>query len=263
MTKRKYTKLTVLGLSIAYILLFAAFYVTDYLTSVMIVEIGDALYYIIHALTSILEYCLPLLSAVTVLVISLEKLGRAAVSSLLLALPRFFYLLPYYYLYEIAYGNDSFESLGLSMLISAGLIALLWGHIFLLYSVMRYFILRGISRSLGEELPPMRKRAEGERKELLLRAKDNFGEALGVRSVLDLSVPVISGIFAAAFLDFLFALIVECINAASYLIEYAGSYTPEEIGLMTASFLFILLRLILAHIFAVLIKKLATSVTVD
>ncbi len=263
MTKRKYIGLSATALCFLYLLVFVSFYITAYLPSVRLLSLSGTTYDIIYNTTSVVEYCLPILAAVTVFALAGACVKRAILYSVLLSLPKFLYLLPYYYLYEIAYGYDSLESLGLSALISLGFIALLSLHVMLLYLLMYAVSKKHYQKELIAELPIYKQKAlpENDKKELNLRSKQELSSVISAGGILDLSVPVVAGIFAAAFLDFLYLFIIECINAVIYLVSYAGTYTVDEIILMVASFIFILIKLLISHVLAVLVKNLAVRAT--
>ncbi len=255
MTKKKYISFSLLSLSLLYLLVFISFYILDYLPSVRLLEVSDAVYYTVTTLASLVEYCLPILAAATGFALFAGDLKKSAIASLVLAAPRLFYLLPYYYLYEIAYGNNSLESLGLSSLITLVMVIALTIHIFLLILIMHFVTLFVRARQLAPKHRPG-KQNKDERQMLRRQAWQELSEQIEHKALYDLSVPVTAGIFSAALLDFIYLLVLEVINAVKYLSEYSGSYTLEEIGLMAASFLFILLKLILAHTLAVTFKDL-------
>lgn len=264
MTKKRFSKLAFGVLSLIQLLIFTSFYITVYLPSVRIIEpplwIVDGAYY----LTSAVEYCLPLLSAVAALCLAGASVKKGIILSGIFSLPRLFYLIPYYYLYEIAYGNNSFESIGLSLLISLGLALLLSLHAVVLYLTAYLVTSRAIRHELIGELPPLKQKNLDEdcKKALDTGVKNAFEEQLKRGGIIDLSVPVLVGIFAAAFIDFIYNLIEELIGAIGYLTEFAGTYTPDEILLMGASFIAILIKLLIAYFAALPIKALATK-TVD
>ncbi len=263
MTKKRYTAYFTAALSLLYLLVFISFYTVKYLPSVNLLKIGDALYYITDTLSSVLNYCIPLVSTAAAVALAGGKIKAALLYSLLFALPRFFYLLPYYYLYEIAYGYDSFESLGLSFLISAALFLLTAAHIFLLYILVRFVTKKILLKEMKSELPPYKQKSldKNEPSRMSLEADEKFKEELSSKGIFDLSHPLVAGIFAAAFFDFLLELLSECIDAAVYLTEYAGTYTPDEIILMVFSFIMILAKLLISHTAMIGVKKITLKAT--
>jgi hypothetical protein len=139
------------------------------------------------------------------------------------------------------------------------LILLLALHTSVLY-LCAYFVTKlGVKKELIERLPPLKQKSldKKEKTDISRLAEKEIPDALSAPGIFDLSVPVLMGIFCAALLDFIYLLVLECINAVGYLVEYAGTYTPEEILLMGASFLFILFKLILAYLIAIPTKNLA------
>lgn len=261
MTNNRFLKIFIALLCLIHLSVFVGFYTTTYLPSVRLLEVKqwvvDAVYY----LTSLIEYCLPLICATVALCIGGGSIKKSVICSVLISIPRFVYLFPYYYLYQIAYGYDSLESLGLSALISLGLVALLAVHILILYFTA-YFVMRLLTKkAVTESLPPYKKNSQDKRDkaEILEKTELALPERIRDGGVIDLSVPVLLGIFAAALLDFLYPFISECISAVSFLITFAGTQTPEEILFMGLSFLYILAKLLLSYFLAVAVKSVATK----
>ncbi len=263
MTKKKYIRRSFAVLSLLYLAVFASFYIIRYLPSVNLLDVSDTVYYIVFYITSALEYCLPLLSAATVFALSGFVIKNALLYCLILAIPRFFYLLPYYYLYAIAYGNDSIESLSFSFCVTLGLILALAVYIFILYIVI-YFISRAlIIRRLKSELPIYKQKnlTDNDKAELKLRLTEELDSEMPLQKILDISNPVSAAILCAAALEFVYLFIRELIGAVDYLTDYAGTYTGGEIFYMVFSFTFILFKALLSYSVAVRANTLAHSKT--
>ena len=149
--KKNYFKYIALGLCAANLLLFLRFYVTDYLPSVNLLKVADGVYFALYYPAKLIEFCLAPLSAIAVFTLFHGSTKKILISSLLLSLPRAVYLIPYYYLYENAYGNDSLESLGLSLFITVGGILILTLHILLLVFLLRLVVSISVKRRICME----------------------------------------------------------------------------------------------------------------
>ena len=236
------------------LLAFVIFFVPNY---VLEIDIGE-LEYVRIFLTKLIEFALPPIAAVLLYVGgSFDGWKCAITRGAGLAMTRVIYLLPYYYLYHIAYGYDSFESIGLSVLVSVFGTALLFGQILLLYEVLRVAERKVIKKALIDDLPPMcKKEMPKDIKDMLDRkAEESLREIPEKPGVFDFSAPVTVGIFSAVFTQFLISFIYEAANTIEYLISFAGYYRLGEIIYITASFLYILLELLIVHVICYALKN--------
>lgn len=239
----------------ANLLAFLIFFIPNY---VLEVDIGEFEYVRIF-LTKFIEFALPPTAAVLLyLGGSSDGWKRAIVRGVYLALPRVIYLLPYYYLYHIAYGYNSIESIGLSALVTLFGTALMFGQIILLYEILRIGARLVIKKSLINDLPSMynKKNMPKDMKALLDRkAEDSLKEIPEKPGVFDFSAPVTVGIFSAVFTQFLISFIYELVDTIEYLVSFAGYYRVSEIIYISVSFLFILFEMLIVHIICYTLKN--------
>ena len=255
---KKYFKQLALGFCLANLLLFLRFYITDYLPSVNLLKVSDAVYYILYYPAKLIEFCIAPIAAVALFSLFHSDRKKLILSSLFLSLSRAVYLLPYYYLYENALGNDSLESIGLSLLISLGGIIILTVHILVLAIVFRFVMQRLIKKELCKELPYL---ARKEYKEALAsKINESMGAEFLRKSFFDLSIPVVSGIFTVSFLEFIYPLINEIIATVHFFAKAEGSYTTVEIFTIAFSFIFVLIELVVLHVLGILIKDWALNI---
>ena len=251
---KKYKKYLLLGLCLANLLVFLIFYITRYLPSVRLLELPDAVNYVFSYLSGLIDFLIAPLTAVTLFAMHSEGVKDTLITSLLLSLPRTVYLLPYYYLYENALGNDSLESTGLSLIITVGGIAVLCLRILLLVFVLKLVSSFIIGRRLCKETPYLGgKKKRGElKKEIGARLQ----EELPKKGFTDLSLPVVAAVFSVSLLEFLYPLIREIVSVVGFFTEYS-SYTPLEIFSITFAFIFLLIELVAAHTLGILLKDIA------
>ena len=252
-TKKLYSISTVSFTAIN-LIAFLIFFIPNY---VLTIDIGE-LEYVRIALTKLIEFSLPPIAAVLLYVGgSCDGWKCAIARAATLAATRAVYLIPYYYLYHIANLYDSYESIGLSLLVSIFGTALLFGQIILLYEMLRIAARKVIKRTLIDDLPPMYKNEmPKDIKDMLDRkAEESLREIPEKPGVFDFSAPVTVGIFAAVFTQFIISLIFELINTIDYLITFAGYYRLDEIIYITASFLYILVELLAVHILCYALKN--------
>jgi hypothetical protein len=252
--QKRYFRYAVLGLCLANLLIFARFYITDYLPSVNLLKVPDAVYFSLYYPAKLLEFSLTPLTAVIAFSLFYDSPKKLAVSSALLTLPRAFYLIPYYYLYENAYGNDSLESLTLSLFITIFGFIVLFLHLALLLLIFRSVMQFLIKRELKAQNPYLCKKEA--KTELCEKTAKMLPEEIAKKGFFDLSLPVIAGIFSVAFVEFLYPLINEIIRTVSFFEKYGTSYTVGEIFSIVFAFIFVLAELIAVHVLAVLLKNL-------
>ena len=209
-------------------------------------------------LNKFLEFALPPIAAVLLLKVYFAGgIKGALISAIFFSLPRIIYLLPYYYLYHIAYGYDSIESICLSALVTVFGIALMWAHIALLFSLIRMMAIRSTAKSLATDLPPaiQKTMTVDLKKKLNQQAEKALSTDINFTGAFDFSIPLTLGIFASSFGEFIINFMREAVDTVTYLINYAGYYRLGEIIYITASFIFLIAELLSVHLIAYLIFK--------
>ncbi len=155
---------------------------------------------------------------------------RRVLDAFRIVLPRLAYLIPYYYVYYMSDGYDTFEALGLLTLRSLALLALYTAEALVLCAMARR---------------TAKRRLQGAENEGFLGA-----------ALFDLAAPAVAGCFAAAFGEFILLFASEVVSTVEYAIEYAGTYRLGELYYIIGSFLFTLAALLLTHAATVGIMKL-------
>ena len=239
------------GLSL---IMFLMFFLPNYVIDGEVGNFG----YVIDFFGRLVEFCLPVIGGVICFSISsILGVGAVLCSAAVLSATRILYLLPYYYLYFIAYGYDSIESILLSALVSILGVALEFGLILLLCYIARRAAMGGIRRGMSEaELRSIGRLTKEEEKALL---SDKLAEIcrseIGLKYMFDITSPVKRGIFFAVIGQFGVSLVQEIVSSLKYLISYAGYYRVEEIVYMMICYLFILFEMILAQVLCCIIKE--------
>ncbi len=229
----------------ANLVLYLIFHIPIYVLEVS----SEAWDYFRYLFTAAVEFLMPPLAAALIFFGAVRDgahtvFSRAAV----LALPRAIYLLPYYYLYETAYGYSWSESLFLTFAISGLGIIITWLHITVLFAVAYLTARRIVVKRLFSELPPINK--DKKNKELMRslngKAVTELPHRLGDRGILDLSLPIVAGIFSICFLEFIISAVTELSDVISHLAEY-GNFLVGEFVYIMAKFLLIFILLFIAH----------------
>ena len=257
-TKKKYITFLFAGLCFLNLLLFALYYLRDYLPAEGFYSLPVAAYYIMYYLAAAVEFCLPPLTAIALFPLANGCIRPSLVSAAVLSIPRALYLIPYYYIYSIGGGNDSIESIITALLIAIAGLALLFCHIILLIFIIRLVTRKAISRLLIADTPYLKRRDRA--RELECAVEKAFPENLGRRDFFDLSVPITLGVFAVAVIEFAAPLITEIVNTVQFFITYS-SYTAEEIFAICFSFIFLLAELMLVQILGMIVKDLSLKVS--
>ena len=253
MQKKKLFRWTVAGLCLANLLIFVSFYVISYLPSVRILEVPDVVYYPVYYLTRLVEFSLAPLTAAVVFSAFHESLKSGLISAALLSITRAIYLIPYYYLYENAYGNDSLESLGLSALITILGIAFMLIHVELLVLILRFVTRRLIAREIILDTPYLK--GKEYKKELAEKVSERLPSELSRREYLDLSAPVSGAFFSVALIEFFYPFIAEIVNTVHFFTSYKGFFTTGEIFSIVFAFIFTLVELLTIYFVGMLLKN--------
>ncbi len=246
------------GLVLINLLLFLIFYIPNY-----ILEASSIAWdYFNHFLTRLFEFILPALSAVLLFVGAKNGNTRQAlISAIWLSLPRFIYLFPYYYLYETAYGSDWIESITISFLINILVIALYWAHLVALYLIMLCSARSMIKKTIITEYPKVyaEKIPKDALPEFNKRIYSELSREMKRDGIFNLDLTVSFAIMLGCIAEFVYRLVLECVDAVSFLIEYAGTYRTDEIIYMIFSFAFILIEALIAYVLCCLVKKIAVK----
>lgn len=209
------------------------------------------------------EFALPPIAAALLIKVYFNGgIKNALIGAIYFSLPRIIYLLPYYYLYHIAYGYDSIESISLSALVTVFGVALMWAHITLLFLIIRMFAIRSIAKSLATDLPPavQKSMTVDLKKKLNQQAEKSLCTEINFTGAFDFSIPLTLGIFAATFGEFIINFMRESVDTVTYLINYAGYYRMGEIIYITACFVFLIVELLAVHLIAYHLFKKANSI---
>ena len=253
--QKKYFRYVILSACLANLLLFVRFYTMEYLPSVNILKVSDAVYNLLNYPSKIIEFGLTPLSAIIVFSLFFDNRKKLVISALFLSFPRAIYLFPYYYLYENALGNDSLESLGLSFLITLFGIAVLFAHILLLSLVLRFVSLLLVKKSICKETPVLAKKEN--RPRLKLTASEKLPEEIKRRDFTDLSVPINCAVFSVVFIEFLFPFVNEIISVADFFTAYKSNFTAGEIFSIAFAFIFLLIELLATYTAGILLKEIS------
>ena len=188
----------------------------------------DTLEYIRYALHDLLFFLLNTVSALLLVPLLLSAPAyKIYPTALLLSASLLFYNIPYYYIYHIAYGYDSIESITISVGFSA-VVSLLSA----LYTLALAFISKRIFLRRSEPL-----------------AYPEPASYLSLADSTSLSV------FSIALIHFSVSFIKELVEAVTFFIEYADSYRIGELIYILGRFVFILLLLLVAHTVCVLMHN--------
>ena len=229
-------------LSLVNLALFLIFFLPYYKYEVE----SEAWDYCQYFITFAAEFLLPTLAAVTVFYCAEGKNKKSALlPALYLSLPRVIYLLPYYYLYMTAYGNDWLESITLSFLVSVAGLAVMWIRILVFAAVIHYAAIF-VGEKTGEQAPQQKNLTQIDLTERLSSSPFN------------LSKPVTAGIFAMAALQFVIYTVTEIIDIVVFLVEIDyGTFRPSELIYTISKFTVIFVMLFISHVLAhLLIRKL-------
>ena len=188
----------------------------------------DTLEYVRYALSDLLFFLLNTISALLLVpLLFASPAYKVYPTALLLSASLLFYNIPYYYIYHIAYGYDSIESITISVGFSA-VVSLLSA----LYTLALAFISKRIFLRRGE-----------------------FTEYPESSSYLSLADSTSLSVFSIALIHFSISLIRELVEAVTFFIEYADSYRIGELIYILGRFVFILLLLLISHGVCVLIHN--------
>ena len=226
---------SILILSVAQILVFLIYYISNYLFS------NIALFYISQYLNLFFTTVMPVLISVNLLFSYLKKSkGRVFRDAAFYALTTLFYYLPYYYLDMFLGGLSTPAAITLALLISL-LIALLFYFVY----VVLTFIIIGIYN----------KKTKGMYGKSLIKS-------LGEREAFDFSEPLALGIFVATVPGFIYNVISELINTVHFLINFAGTFKFGEILYIMFTYLFIIAMLLIVPKIAFSVKRIIlTNIT--
>lgn len=210
-------------LSLLCILSFTFFYFNNYLlfdkSLTHLAPYYDTLEYVRLAITKIIDFIIPTVSALLLFPkILTAPPYRVYPAALLLALSHAFRNLPYYYLYNLAFGYDSIESISITVPLALFLSAL-----YALYSVALAYVAKLLFYKRG--------------------AKDS--DATLPCQLFSISSPVSFAVFSIAFIHFLALLISEAVDTVIFFIEYADSYRIGEIIYIFGSFIYILVTMLI------------------
>ena len=181
----------------------------------------DTLEYVRYAVSDMIFFLIPTVSAVLLLPqLFNERAYKLYPLAFLLSLSEVFYNIPYYYIYHIAYGYDSIESISISVPLS-----LLISLVLAIYSLTLAYVAKLVFLRRGGKLAAYPART----------------------GYFSLSSGVGLSTFFAVFIHFVICFIRELIDAVTFFIEYADSYRIGELIYILGRFVFILALMLIAH----------------
>ena len=133
------------------LLVFLTFFVPNYVFE----ESTEIIEYARIFLTKFAEFALPTIAAsILFKLYSNSEIKSIIKGAVIFALPRIIYLLPYYYLYHIAFGYDSIESISLSALVTVFGVSVNALLILALFFLARALATKAATKPIIEKLPP-------------------------------------------------------------------------------------------------------------
>ena len=240
-------------------LAFLVIYIPNY-----VIEVDSiALTYVVQFLNRFLSFLLPLLSATYIFSTATVLPKSNVIVALQLSLTTLIYSIPYNYLVYLAQGNDSIESLSISLLLSAINVPAFALITLLLHAVMLIATVNVGKKIYIDKLPPAYRQRTP--KDMRLQARRSVIENLSVHlregAIFDITSPTVFGIFAASFVQFAVYLVIELIDIVAFLIEYVGDYRNDEIFYIVFVLVFIFLELFAAHAICYLQRGILTRDT--
>ena len=199
----------------------------------------ETLEYVRFAIVEIIDFLLPTLSALLIFPRLLtERAYRAYPSALILCSAHLFHNILYYYLYHLAYGYDSIESISISIPFSVFISAL-----YALYAVALAYAAKLVYVRRGGDF-----KALGERCFSLMPAS-----------------PIDYAVLTVVFVQFGIRFVGELVETVIFFIEYADSYRIGELIYILGSFVYILITMLLGALIASLVynKIIAKRISVD
>ena len=236
-------------------------FIIIYVPSYVIEHNSTLLLYAVEFITRLYRFTVPVVTAALLFSTVSLRAGRLMLRAFLLSLTSLIYYLPYYYLVFLAQGNDSLESLLISLPVALGTALVLAILAILLSLVMRWLTVGSAKKAYLEKLPMAYR--EKPTKEMVREAKlevlENLNVHLSEGHAADLSYPVTFAIFGASFVQFIVSLISEMVDIVIYLDGFKGDYRTEEIIYIALTLLFIFAELFIAHFAANLAKGLVVK----
>ena len=182
----------------------------------------EVLEYVRLAISRAIDFATPPLVALTVFPrLHYESAYRAYPAALAVCSARLFYDIPYYYLYHIAYGYDTPESLTRCIPLAIFLAAL---HA--LYAVALAYVAKLVFQKRGGVPEDITERC----------------------SALSPTSPIGSAVLSAILIQFSLTLISELTDTVTFFVEYGDSFRIGELIYILGSFVYILVLLLLSAI---------------
>ena len=231
------------------LLVFLTFFIPNYVFE----ESTEIIEYTRIFLTKFAEFALPTIAASILFKICFDSGIKSIIKgAVIFALPRIVYLLPYYYLYHIAFGYDSIESISLSALVTVFGVAINALVILALFFIARLLATNAAMKPIIAKLPPkvQQNLTKETKSEARLEAVKSLSAVDIPEQAFDLQNPITLGIFGAAFSGFGINLLSEIIDTVTYLVDYAGYYRMDEIIYIVVCYLFLMAELFATHLIA-------------
>lgn len=247
-----------LSFILANLIAFLVYFIPDY---VIESDIGNWEYVRLF-FNKLVEFAFPTIAAALVFLdYPATGLKRTLIRAAGFALSRMVFLLPYYYLYFMNVYKYSVEAISLSAIVTVFGALLFWVHISLLFIIIRLVADSLIVRQYAKELPlnQQKNMPKDVKKGLFKKADASLSCYMSDSGMFDFTKPIIAGIFASTFAEFLINFVKELFETITYLIGYAGSYRTVEIIYITSSFLFLVVELLSVHAICYFLKNVSVK----
>ena len=234
-------------LALGWFILLLAFYIPHY----VIEQSADWWEYTRHFLGEIFSFIFPVICGATIYADCSGVISkRTFATALILSASYAANTLPYYYLMALGYSFDSLEAVVISLIVTVGFILLAALQSLVFAFIIGFLVRRAAKAEIVATLPPLRRNDTPDQAmnaEISAKARDMTVGA----SPYDFSVPMNFAIFVTVMAELVLKTVLELWDTVGYLIEYAGSYRISEIIFITASYVVILLTMLLTQFITV------------
>jgi hypothetical protein len=253
MKKNIYVRLKWLYCAV-YALLFLSFYVPSYVLEVSVFEYD----YVHHYIFEVATFLCSTVAVCAVYMRTVRERTNPLRDAVGFVLPTLMYSVPYYYLYALAYGYDSIEGIIAGVLIGGIEWLVGYGLVIGGYYVMRAVARRAAGRIAILDVPVKRRNdmTSEIRRDYEKRVEVLLTEQLEDERVISPTSAIVNATFIASLVRFGYGLAEEIYTTVGYLVEYVGTYRPEELFTMITGYLALLAELVLATAISGLIRRL-------
>ncbi len=222
--KSKLIKNSVLWFGIANLAVFIIYFLFTQFEGIADTDIGYYIYvYVISYLMTGVDVLFPLCAAGLLFSVTVLSGGRAPIYAIGIALTRFFYLFPYYYLYFVYDGFDSIESC-----VHSALWSVVGCIIHYAVIIVSYYLIKLIAK---------------------WRCTDSAGEQIrDGSSIFDFSSELNFTFFLASLVGFVYLFVKETVFTVSFLIDVDFSISPSELISILISYITIIIFLFVFYV---------------